>query len=76
MDMPDSAVSNTVPDITASTADFISEMDQEDIDGLQIITLDDEAAADFSEEFELDLSDAKKGIIWSEILEKPLSLRK
>jgi len=76
MDMPDSAVSNTVPDITASTAELISEMDQEGIDELQIITLDDEAAADFSEEFELDLSDAKKGIIWSEILEKPLSLRK
>lgn len=76
MDIPEPAVSNTVPDITTSTADFFSEIDQEDIDGLQIITLDDDAAVDFSEEFDLDLSDVKKGIIWSEILEKPLSIRK
>jgi len=76
MDIPEPAVSNTVPDITTSTADFFSEIDQEDIDGLQIITLDDDATVDFSEEFDLDLSDVKKGIIWSEILEKPLSIRK
>ena len=76
MDMSEPAGSSTPPDITTSTADFFSDMDQEDTGGLQIITLDDEAQADFSDEFELDLSDAKKGIIWSEILDKPLSLRK
>lgn len=45
-------------------------------DDLKLLTIDEEITSEAGYEFELDLEDAIKGIIWSEILDKPLSLRK
>lgn len=49
---------------------------QEFEDAMQVITFEDEHSTEDSTDFILDLSDVKKGIIWREILDKPLSLRK
>lgn len=69
--LPTVETPTTTPDMV-----FSDVYQQEEEEGLQIITLGEDEESSSSFEFELDLLDAKKGIIWSEILDKPLSVRK
>lgn len=59
-----------------SYVDEVQELREDNSEGLQIITLDDEDARNDTDDYSLNLEDVKRGIIWHEILDKPISLRK